>query len=477
MLDRYSVLVMAASAGSGKTTAAVQAVQELSSPVVWVSLAAMSGDADHGAGDSGADGTTLTRLLVGALAPHVPAAATALTGALARGLSASEVGALLARRLAGTDVVLVLDRVETIDGCTGAEGLLAALVGSLPAGPRLALISRVDLPRGLRGLGDVHRVAFLEDGDLAFDVAEAEEALQAIDRRDDACRLVDAMGGWVTGVLYDWSGADPSASAAQHDRLAAELLAQLTPVEESLLVRTSLIDDGVTAERANTLGLVSPDRTMAALRGRQLPLTWSPDGGRMVALPRFRHYLQGEFGRLDENTLCELRRSYASLLQGRGRHEDAVAELLMSGDTDTARYVAERALPDVLSRLDLATAESWLDRMRPAPRPLTPSLAAAGLRVAFGLEQCWRGVQLADQHGRAWWSGLAGQPGGAEDLALLVWCFWHVGRIDDAREIVRVMPPGHPRDIAAALLALADNGTLHLAPDLLDRGAGPSRPW
>ncbi|MGP4086267.1 BTAD domain-containing putative transcriptional regulator, partial [Streptomyces sp. KR55] len=473
MLDQYPVLVMAASAGSGKTTAAVQAVQELSSPVAWVSLAGMPGNVDPGAGDSGADWPTLTGLLKAAVEPHVPTAATALTGALARGLSASEVGARLARMLAGTELVLVLDRVETIGGGAGAAGLLAALVGSLAEGPRLVLISRVDLPQGLGGLGDVHRVAFLEDGDLAFDVAEAAEALRGIDRGDDPCQLVDAMGGWVTGILYDWWGADPSASAAQHDRLAAELLAQLTPVEASLLIRTSLLDDGVTAEQANVLGLASPDRTMAALRSRRLPLIWSPDGSRMVALPRFRHYLRREIGRLDENTLRTLRGAYASLLQGKGRHEDAVAELLMSGDTDTARHAAERALPDVLGRLDLATAKSWLDRMRPAPRPLTPNLATAVLRVAFGLEQCWRGVQLADHHGRAWWSGLAEQPGGAEDLALLVWCFWHVGRIDGAREILRVMPPGHPRDIAAAVLALADNSTPQLAPDLLDRVAGP----
>lgn len=472
-LDQYPVLVVAASAGSGKTTAVVQAAQELPSPVAWVSLTGMTGDVDPGADDSGTDWPTLARLLGAAVQPHVPAAATALTDALARELPASEVGALLARMLAGTELVLVLDRVETIGGDAGSAGLLAALVGRLPEGSRLVLVTRVDLPKGLGGLGDVHHVAFLEDRDLAFDAAEAAEALRGIGRDDDPCQLVDAMGGWVTGILYDWWAVDPAASAVQHERLAAELLAQLTPAEASLLVRTSLLDDGVTAERANALGLASPDRTMAALRGRRLPLVWSPDGNRMVALPRFRLCLLREIGRMDDNSLRTLRGAYATLLQARGRHEDAVAELLMSGDTDTARHAAERALPDVLGRLDLATAESWLDRLRPAPRPLTPTLATAVLRVAFGLEQCWRGVQLADHHGRAWWSAVAEQPGGAEDLALLVWCFWHVGRIDGAREILRVMSPGRHRDIAAALLALADNGTPQLAPDLLDRVPGP----
>ncbi|CDR02298.1 BTAD domain-containing putative transcriptional regulator [Streptomyces iranensis] len=469
LLDRYPVLVVAASAGSGKTIAVVQAARALSRPVAWVSLAGMPGNAGPGA-----DGPALTRLLTAAVEPHAPAAATALTDALARGLSASEAGVLLARALAGTDLVLVLDRVETIGGCAGAEGLLDALVGSLPEGPRLVLISRVELPPGLGGLGDVHRVAFLEDGELAFDVAEAAEALRGTDRGsdrgDDPSHLVAATGGWVTGVLYDWWGADAAASAAQHECLAAGLLTQLTPAEAALLIRTSLLDDGVTAERAGALGLVSPDRTMAALRGRRLPLNWSADGSRMVALPRFRHHLQRRIECLDADALRVLRRGYATLLQGRGRHEDAVAELLMSGDTAAARHVAERALPDVLGRFDLTTAEGWLDRMRPAP---TPSLASAALRVAFGLEQCWRGVQLADHHGRGWWRGLAEQPGGEEDLALLVWCLWHAGRIDGAREILGVMPSGHPRDIAAAVLALADDSAPRLAPDVLDRVAGP----
>ncbi|MGW7619583.1 BTAD domain-containing putative transcriptional regulator [Streptomyces antimycoticus] len=464
LLDQYPVLVMAASAGSGKTTAAVQAAEALSGPVAWVSLAGLPGHVDPGA-------EALTRRLRTAVEPHVPAAAAALTDAPARGVPASEIGVLLARALAGTELVLVLDRVETIGGLPGAQGLLDALAGSLPDGPRLVLISRVDLPPGLGGgLGDVHRVAFLEDRDLAFDVAEATEALRAVDRADDPSRLVEATGGWVSGVLYDWWGADPSASAVQHGCLAADLLTQLTPAETALLVRTSLLDDGVTAEGANALGLASPDRTLATLRGRRLPLSWSSDGSRMVALPRFRHYLQREIEGLDADTLRVLRRGYATLLQGRGRHEDAVSELLMSGDTAAARDVAERALPEVLGRFDLTTAESWLDRMRPAP---TPSLAPAALRVALGLEQCWRGVQLADHHGRAWWGALAEQPGGDEDLALLVWCLWHAGRIDGAREILGVMPPGHPRDIAAAVLALADNSTPQLAPDLLDRVTGP----
>ncbi|MDT0464952.1 BTAD domain-containing putative transcriptional regulator [Streptomyces gibsoniae] len=468
MLDRHPVLVVAASAGSGKTTAVVQAAQECSGPVAWVSLLGAPGTVDSHTG-----GETLARLLAAAVEPQVPNAVTALTDVRARELPASGLGTLLARMLAGTDLVLVIDGVERTRESTGAQRLLGALVESLPSGPRLVLISRTDLPGGLGGLGDVHRVAFLEDRDLAFDIAEATEALRRMDRDDDPHRSVDAMRGWVTGVIHDWWGDDASASAVQHDRLAAELLLELTPAEATLLVRTSLLKNGVTPEQANALGLASADRTMAALRGRRLPLAWSPDGSSMVALPRFRDHLRREIGRLDDTSLRELRHGYARLLQGSGRHEDAVAELLMCGDTDSARRAAERALPDVLGRLDLATAESWLDRMRPAPRPLAPNLAAAGLRVAFGLEQCWRGVQLTDHHGRRWWSGLARQPGGAEDLALLAWCLWHVGRIDDTRDILSVMPPGHPRDIVAALLALADNDTVQLPTDHRDRLSGP----
>ncbi|MFF4898137.1 BTAD domain-containing putative transcriptional regulator [Streptomyces sp. NPDC001068] len=461
-LERRPVLVVAAAAGSGKTTAVAQAVRELTGPVAWVSIPRAP-----------RCGGTLARVLAAAVRPWAPDAVTMSAGTPGRELALPTPGTVLAGTPGGTGLVLVVDGVDRTRGSTGAQRMLGALVEGLPAGPRLVLISRTDLPTDLGGLGDVQRVGFLEDRDLAFDVAEAEEALRRMGRDDDARRSVGAMRGWISGVIHDWWGEDPSASAAQHDRLAADLLRELTSAESTLLVRTSLIEGAVTAEQANALGLASPDRTMAVLRGRSLPLSWSPDRRGMVALPRFRDFLRREAACLDDDCLRELRQGYARLLQGSGRHEDAVAELLMCGETDSARHAAERVLPDVLGRLDLATAQSWLDRMRPAPRPLAPNLATAGLRVAFGLEQCWRGAQLADHHGRLWWTGLGRRPGGAEDLALLAWCLWHVGRLDETRDILDVMPAGLPRDIVAALLALADDGTVRLTTDHLHRAPGP----
>jgi DNA-binding SARP family transcriptional activator len=466
-LDDHPVLVIAASAGAGKTTATIQAVTAMPGPVAWVSCTGVLG-----AQDADTSGELLLRRLAVAVEPHAPGAVTALAAARRRGAGPAEAVTLLGSIPDGTGLTLVIDAVHELENSSHAVAVLAALVLDLAPKVRLVLVCRADLPRSIRGLGDVRRVAFVGDTDLAFTVTEAAEALRPTEREHDAQQRVDATQGWITGVLYDWWETDPEAPALQLDRLSADLLGQLTGDETTLLIHTSLLDE-VTAESASALGIASADRVMASLRRRRLPLTWSSGGSRMVALPRFRQHLQRGLGELAEDALRALRRRYARSLEAQGRHEEAVAELLMTGDTDNARRVAEQVLPGVLGRLDLATAQNWLDRMRPVSEPPAPGLSAAGLYVAFGLEQCWRGVMLADQHGRAWWSRLAGYPGGAEHLALLVWCFWHVGRLDDARQVLEVMPTGRPRDIAAALLTLADDHSPAPLPELRDDAAGP----
>ncbi|MGW3242232.1 BTAD domain-containing putative transcriptional regulator [Streptomyces sp. NPDC001070] len=434
-LAGHAVLVVAARAGAGKTTAVLQAARALPGPVGWI------GPGGLPAGDS---------------------AGEAFRDRLAAAVPAPGAGAS----------VLVVDGLEHLTGRPAAERALTALVAEPPRDLRLVLVSRTGPAQGVGGLGDLHRVALLDDADLAFDVSEAARALRPDGREGEARFRVEATGGWATGVLHDWWATEPPAPSGRLDLLAADLLRQLTDAEVTLLVATSLLEE-VTADAANALGLSSPDRVLASLRGRGLPLSWSPDGDRMVALPRFRRYLRQRADTMEAGALRELRRRHAVLLETAGRHEEAVTELLMAGEAAAARCAAEAVLPGILDRLDLATAESWLDRMRPVPGPPAPGLASAALRVAFGREQCWRGLRLADHHGRSWWGGLPEQPGGTEDLALLVWCFWHAGRIEEAGQMLRTMPPGRHRDIAAALMALADGGPLAPLPDLRPDAAGP----
>ncbi|MEU1621655.1 BTAD domain-containing putative transcriptional regulator [Streptomyces sp. NPDC005722] len=434
-LAGHPVLVVAASAGAGKTTAVLQAARALPGPAAWIPLGGL------GAGDT---------------------TAGAFRDRLARAVPATRVG----------PPVLVVDGLEHLAGHPAAEDALTALVLQPPPGTRLVLVSRAEPPHGVGGLGDVHRVAFLDDADLAFDVSEAARALRPAGLEEQARFRVRAVEGWATGVLHDWWATGPATGAGRLDLLCTDLLRQLTGDEVALLVATSVLDE-VTAESANALGLSGPDRVLATLRRRRLPLTWSPDGTRVRILPCFRGYLRRRADAMDAGARRELRRRHARLLETAGRHEEAVTELLMAGDSAAARRAAEQVLPGVLERLDLATAESWLDRMRPVPGPPAPGLASAALRVAFGREQCWRGLQLADLHGVSWWGRLPGQPGGSEDLALLVWCFWHAGRTDEARRMLRVMPPGRHRDIAAALLSLADGTPLTTLPDPRADASGP----
>lgn len=356
------VLVVAASAGAGKTTAVLQAARSLPGPAAWIPLGGLA------TGDL---------------------ASEALRGRLARAVPATGTGSL------------VVDGLEHIAGRAAAEDALSALVLQPPPRLRLVLVTRADPPEGIAGLGDVHRVAFLDDADLAFDVSEAARALRPAGLEEQAHFRVRAMKGWVTGVLHDWWATDPA--AGRLDLLCAGLLRQLTAAEAALLVATSVLDE-VTAESANALGLSCPDRTMAALRHRRLPLAWSRDGTRMRPLPRFRGYLRKRADTMGENARRELRRRHATLLEASGRHEEAVTELLMAGEPAAARRAAEQVLPGVLDRLDLATAESWLDRMRPTPGPRPRSSCPP---------HCASRSAASSAGGGCGWPTSTGRPGGA----------------------------------------------------------------
>lgn len=133
------MLVVAASAGAGKTTAVLQAARALPGPAAWIPLGGLA------TGDI---------------------ASEALRGRLARAVPATGTGSL------------VVDGLEHIAGRAAAEDALSALVLQPPPRLRLVLVTRADPPEGIAGLGDVHRVAFLDDADLAFDVSEAARALR-----------------------------------------------------------------------------------------------------------------------------------------------------------------------------------------------------------------------------------------------------------------------------------------------------------
>jgi ATP/maltotriose-dependent transcriptional regulator MalT len=203
LLERHAVVVVSATAGSGKTTAVARALAG-DDRLAWLTL----DDGDV------APGRLLT-YLEAALAERVPGADGIATGALAARASHAEAAGVLADSTDGHPVVLVIDEVERLIDAPGAMTVLNALLLYVPRSMRIVLLSRRDVPLELTGRGLPGAVAAVREDDLAFTADEAQQALARVsDSPVEAADAVAATGGWVTGVLFEaWRSADHVAGA------------------------------------------------------------------------------------------------------------------------------------------------------------------------------------------------------------------------------------------------------------------------
>jgi ATP/maltotriose-dependent transcriptional regulator MalT len=464
LLERHQVVTVCATAGAGKTTAVALALKDIDRPVVWLSL----------------DGTEKAagRLLVyleAAVERFVPEAGQVATDALSSSIQISEAAGLLAESLLGSHLVIVCDNVERITSEEGSAAVLSGLARYLPPDVSLVLISRTAVPLDIGSTNERSRVGELGERDLAFDEAEAGAVLQLIGQRDaDARTIVNATGGWVTGVLFEgWRNADDEAGDphALRGYLAANIFGTLTPAEQTFLSHTSLLSE-VTIADAVTLGETNAGQLMASLRDKHLPVTWSPDGSQLTPHPQFREFLAEVLEEEDRATVEALRRKHAGLLLDQGAQEEAVDTLLWLGDVEAAWRLAAAVLPDLVARLDFAPAARWLDALGASKRTPTAEIGAVVLRVAFALEQVGRGVELLERHGYNWLPG-PDSPDHEEALVLATWCLWHAGRIGAAAELAERLPPGRPKQIARTMVAQSLNEHPPPFPDHSPTPSGP----
>jgi LuxR family transcriptional regulator, maltose regulon positive regulatory protein len=444
LLARHPVLVVAAVAGAGKTVAVAQALGSLGRPVAWVRLDA----SDRSAG-------RLVVYLEAAAAERHPPAAGRATAAMRDGAPPDEAAALLSESLTGSDVVLVCDDVERVESSAPAMAVLSAVARYLPTGTNLVLISRHAIALTSMATHDLGRTGVLDAELLRFRSPEARSALGGRGLVGvDVEEAMRASDGWVTGVLFSTGPGPEDSGSALSSYLYEHVWNDLTPDQQDLLLRTAVLEE-VTTGDATELGAAEPARTMTRLRARHLPLSWAGSGRRFTLQPQFREFVLEMVAARDTVWQGEVRRRHVALLLARGRAEDAVEALLEAGDGEQAWGHAVGVLPLVVERMDLAQAARWLDALDVVHRPLPPPLATVVLRVAFGLEQYRRGAAAWDVHGPRWVDELV-RAGASEPVVLLVWCLWHLGRLDEARQTVAALPEDDwHRLVAETVLALS----------------------
>lgn len=432
-LQRTPVVILSATAGSGKTTAVVRALAQLDWPAAWLTLDA--GDQAPG---------RLLAYVEGALQAALQLRGEPVRSMLAAGVPHSDAAGLMLEGAAAADAVLVLDDIDRIQTAPRAWAVLEAVVRYRPDQLRIVLISRRPVHLG-HGSLDHDRVTWILEQDLAFDTDEVRAVLELVENVDlEAEAVLRATGGWATGVVFDaYRHAQRESTLGGvtdplHGYLATQILSGLPKEDQQFLVTTSVLDE-VTADRARLLGVEEATQRLSSLRRANLPGTWSSPG-QFRCHSRFREFLESL---LDERPVREVRELFhrlGLLLEHEGQPEEAVEALLRAEALPEAAVTAARILPLVLDRADLDVADRWLDRLRRVDDPPL-GLVEAEVILAAGREEFARVVAIADEleeTGRL--DSLIAASSRA--AALIAWASAHAGRIDALRRIAAALPPG-----------------------------------
>lgn len=442
LLTEHQVVVLSATAGSGKTTAAAAAIREFGRPSSWLTV-----DRTDVAGGR------LVTYLEAAIAATLDHVQDVASEAVANGISHPEAAAILAESVGDHPLVIVLDELERLGTAPEAWAVIESFLRYSPPSVSTLLISRRSLP--IRPPGVL--IPVVDEDQLAFTAEEAGVALAALGLASaEADSIVARTGGWVTGVLFaanvgdqpagtPWAGKDEPL----YDYISAHVLEQLEPEDHEFLVCSALLDE-VSHERAAQLGLQRPGERLASLRAAHVPVTWTPEGS-MRCHSCFREFLLDRLQRRDPTEIAQLRKRYARLLVTEGHDEEAVEELLAAGALDEALAPAVRAITGIIERRDFEIADRWLHALNAAEE-----LTTAEIMLAIARDDYRAGARIADQLAAI--GRLAEVVRSSEHAAvLLVWAYLLHARSADARAILDALDPGPVADTIRYTLRLYDD--------------------
>ena len=467
LLKAHPVVWVCATAGAGKTTAVVQAATVGERPVAWLTL----DDTDA------APGRLLT-YLEATLAVHIPDVAGIASGAMAAQIPHAETAGLLAEATAGRELLLVLDGLERLADAGEALRVLGAFVRYAPETLRVLLLSRIEVALDTGTVLGPDSVAAVGEETLAFTPDEAGEALAYAGQDTiDAQRAVEVTGGWVTGVLFEaWRSSEHVAGAGGeadplHGYLSSQILDRLTAREREFLETTALLDE-VTRRARRSARAGGSGELLVALKAMHIPVTWAPGSHYMRCHPRFREYLLARLERRDAGKVAALRIRYGELLLAEGHPEDAVEQFRLAGALDRALEAASEAVEGVAERLDFGVVERWLRELAGVLPPGVTRLTVAELMVAIASEAYGRGAAVADRLAAASErDALAASSTRA--AGMMAWCYWHVGRVDDARAVVAVAGDSPDIDALRYLLLLSHAEDHVVTPFVPSLSGGP----
>jgi len=464
------LIVLAAPAGYGKTTALRQWSAAGDRPIAWVSLDASDDDPARLAGH-----------LAAALQAVPAPAATAdrLARIPATGPATAPGRLLRALRELREPALLVLDDVQNVLSPESVALVRSVIESGDPLGLQVAVASRSRHALALTGLRTGIRPAEFGREELRFSEAESRQLFATGPRWEpDTVRAVQRRAeGWVAGIFLaalagrqdsrDHPGAGSAATIAGDDVFITdyfrdELLATEAPESVRFLLRTSVLE-----QMSGALCDALLDRSGSAVRLADaerrglfvVPLDREGEWYRYHRL--FREMLLSELRRREPGEEIRLHRRAAAWYERQGRPEPAITHALAGRDELTAARMINGLSRDLPSGARLSRVRGWLGRLDDDTLVGCPPVA-----VTVGWIWALSGDPVRAQSSLllAEKASVAGAlPDGSSSLESAVATFTALScplgvdrMVKDARTAVRLELPGSPwRSTALAALGVA----------------------
>ncbi len=370
-----NVTLVSAPAGFGKTTLIAQWIQSIDRPTAWLSL-------DEHDNEPRAFVQSLTAALQSAFPDAFHGIASLFEAP--RFPSVDYVVPLLINDLADLpdDLILVLDDYHLIR-TREIHTLLDQLIEHLPPQLHLVLISRSDPPLPLARWRAQGYLNDLRPADLRFTREETEafltQELGSVVAHETAASLEEQTGGWIAvlrlAALSLRNTADPAAFMEQLHRytdhsiqsyLVEEVLAQLAPAVQDLLVKASMLEQFCTEL---CVAIIGNDTSLEQV---QATLNWL-ERSNVFIIPlderqgwyRFHHLFQQLLQqRLQEKSSTEelamLHRRASRWYAEQGLIEEALEHALEAGDASGATQLVEAHFLSAFAQQQLVALERWL---------------------------------------------------------------------------------------------------------------------
>jgi DNA-binding SARP family transcriptional activator len=438
-ITKQPLVQVVASAGSGKTTAVVGAVEKVDRSLTWLTL-----DEWHRSPGR------LVEDLVAALEPVAPGLARVLGmgGDVAPAQLAAAIGAFVRRQHA----LLVLDDCHVLTDAPEAHAILGVVVRRAAPGLHVVLVGRTLPPLAGLGLEAFAPEAMVGDEVLRATPEEAEEILRAHGSSVAVDEAMEATTGWVAGLVFEtWraQGGGVGSDDPLRNYVEREVLPRLAAQDGQALVAASVFERVDTA-RAEALGVDDPRAWFVALREAGLPAVWATGGVGFRLHPRIRELLREELDTGPSERFRAALQSAAAAYEREGNLERALDLFLEIGDTAAAERLLPEVIVDVVDRHDVALAERYLAAVRFDPEP--PRVVLARLMIgSFKADSAalWAVLESLEAERRLL-QMVADEPRiGPTACMQLAWA----GHIDTAAELLETMPPGRPAGVARMVLS------------------------